>query len=66
MVKYQIKSFVINGLTFFCTIKIQKIIYRRSERSDTHSGLVSGIDDFWVFQYKGIEHVRVFLPFGSG
>ena len=33
------------------------IIYRRGGRSDTRSGL------YWVFQYKFIEPIRVFLHF---
>ena len=45
---------------FFCSSKIQMIIYHRDGRSDTHSGL------YRIFQYKGIESVRVFLHFESG
>ena len=36
------------------------IIYHRSGGSDTRSGL------YRIFQYKGIELVRVFLHFESG
>ena len=51
---------MINGLTFFYSSKIQMIIYHRGERSDTRSDL------YRIFQYKGIEPVRVFLHFESG
>ena len=36
------------------------IIYRRGGRSDTSSG------SYHVFQYKGIEPIRVFLYFEPG
>ena len=45
---------------FFCSSKIQMIIYRRGGRSDTRSG------SYRVFQYKRIELIRVFLHFESG
>ena len=57
MVKVHIQNFVIN---FFCSSKIQMLIYRRGERLDTRSG------SYRVFQYNGIEPVRVFLYFESG
>ena len=60
MVKVPQKKFVINSLTFFCSSNIQMIIYHRGGRWDTYLGL------YRIFQYKGIEPIRVFLHFESG